>query len=136
MITESNLDNFIEFFRKGKSMRLSRSTDYALKAVAFIKKNEGAGIVLSASISAEYDIPLEYLLKILQQLVRAGLLLSKRGPRGGFSLAKKKITILEVIEGIEGKTPPAEISKDLKVIETTYDKAVEAFRYQLNKVTF
>jgi Rrf2 family protein len=47
---------------------------------------------------------LEYLLKILQQLVRANVLRSKRGPRGGFSLAKptNKITMLEVIEAVDG----------------------------------
>ena len=69
-------------------MRVSRSTGYAVLAVGYIAKTQGKGVVLSQSISKEYDIPLEYLLKILQQLVRANVLRSKRGPRGGFSLAK------------------------------------------------
>ena len=49
-------------------------------------------------------MPLEYLLKILGQLVRANILRSKRGPRGGFSLARaaKKISMLEIIEAVEG----------------------------------
>jgi Rrf2 family protein len=85
-------------------MRVSRSTGYALLAVGYIAKNQGDGVVLSQSISRQYDIPLEYLLKILQQLVRANVLRSKRGPRGGFSLAKppNKITMLEVIEAVDG----------------------------------
>jgi len=85
-------------------MRVSRSTGYALLAVGYIAKNQGDGVVLSQDISNEYDIPLEYLLKILQQLVRANVLRSKRGPRGGFSLAKptNKITMLEVIEAVDG----------------------------------
>ncbi len=85
-------------------MRVSRSTGYALLAVGYIAKNQGDGVVLSQDISNQYDIPLEYLLKILQQLVRANVLRSKRGPRGGFSLAKPpaKITMLEVIEAVDG----------------------------------
>ena len=85
-------------------MKISRSTGYALLAVGYIAKHKEQPIVLSQSISKEYDIPLEYLLKILQQLVRANVLHSKRGPRGGFNLAKpaKKISMLEVIEAVEG----------------------------------
>jgi Rrf2 family protein len=85
-------------------MRISRSTGYALLAVGYIAKNQGKKPVLSQDISKEYDIPLEYLLKILQQLVRANVLNSKRGPRGGFSLAKppKRITMLEMVEAVDG----------------------------------
>jgi Rrf2 family protein len=85
-------------------MRVSRSTGYALLAVGYIAKNQGDGVVLSQDISNEYNIPLEYLLKILQQLVRANVLRSKRGPRGGFSLAKptNRITMLEIIEAVDG----------------------------------
>ena len=85
-------------------MRISRSTGYAILAVGYIAQNQKQGIVLSQSVSKKYNIPLEYLLKILQQLVRANVLRSKRGPRGGFNLAQpaKKITMLQIIEAVEG----------------------------------
>lgn len=85
-------------------MRISRSTGYALLAVGYVAKHDKEGIILSQSIAKEYGIPLEYLLKILQQLVRANVLRSKRGPRGGFSLARpaNKVNLLEVIEAVEG----------------------------------
>jgi Rrf2 family protein len=85
-------------------MRISRSTGYGLLAAGYIAKSEKNGIVLSQTISKEYDIPLEYLLKILQQLVRANILRSKRGPRGGFVLSKptSKISMLEIIEAVDG----------------------------------
>ena len=85
-------------------MRISRSTGYALLAVGYIAKNQKEqGIVLSQRIAKAYKIPLEYLLKILQQLVRANVLRTKRGPRGGFTLAKppKKITMLQIVEAVE-----------------------------------
>jgi Rrf2 family protein len=85
-------------------MKISRSTGYALLAVGYLAQHQKEGIILSQAMSKQYNIPLEYLLKILQQLVRANVLHSKRGPRGGFSLARppKKITLLQVIEAVDG----------------------------------
>lgn len=85
-------------------MRISRSTGYALLAVGYIARNKDKKIIFSQDISKQFNIPLEYLLKILQQLVRANVLHSKRGPRGGFSLATpaNKISMLQIIEAIDG----------------------------------
>lgn len=123
-------------------MRISRSTGYALLAVGYIAKNQGKKTVLSQDISKQYDIPLEYLLKILQQLVRANVLHSKRGPRGGFSLAKptKQITMLEMIEAVDGPmTGQLNIAEQaggekfsLKA-EKVYEKSVAQARSVLEK---
>jgi Rrf2 family protein len=85
-------------------MKISRSTGYALIAVGYIAQHYKDGAVLAQRVSEEYDIPLEYLLKILQQLVRASVLRSKRGPRGGFFLAMDadKITMHQIIEAVDG----------------------------------
>jgi len=114
-------------------MRVNRSTAYALLAVGYIAKNQGDGVVLSEDIAKKYDIPLEYLLKILQQLVRANVLRSKRGPRGGFSLAKstQKIAMLEVIEAVNGPlTGELNLPKQTKSdkynakVQQTYNRAI------------
>jgi len=123
-------------------MKISRSTGYALLAAGYIAQNEKNGIVLSQDISRKYNIPLEYLLKILQQMVKANLLRSKRGPRGGFSLAKpaKKISLLNVIEAVDGPMVSqlnlAEHAKGLKYanrVAQTYDKAIAAAKVVFNK---
>jgi Rrf2 family protein len=117
------------------AMRVSRSTGYAVLAACYIAKNQGKGVILSQSVSKAYDIPLEYLLKILQQLVRANVLRSKRGPRGGFCLAKPatKINLLEVIEAIEGPMSgdlnlqeQAKGEKFSKKADEVYEKAVNS----------
>lgn len=124
-------------------MRVSRSTGYALLAVGYIAKNQGDGVVLSQDISSQYDIPLEYLLKILQQLVRANVLRSKRGPRGGFSMAKpaNKITMLEVIEAVDGPltgelnlTDQAGNDSYAVKAEQTYNKAIAQARSVFQKM--
>ena len=85
-------------------MKISRSTGYALVAVGYIAQNYQEGAVLSARVSKEYGIPLEYLQKILQLLVKANVLTSKRGPLGGFFLARpaEEITMLQIIEAVDG----------------------------------
>ena len=124
-------------------MRASRSTGYALLAAGYLAQHPKEKIVLSQSISKKYDIPLEYLLKILQQLVRANVLRSKRGPRGGFSLARptKKITLLQIIEAVDGpmistldlaEHAPGE--KYCKRVEQAYEKAIAQARVNFDKV--
>ena len=114
-------------------MRISRSTGYALLAVGYIAKNIDKKIILSQTISKEYDIPLEYLLKILQQLVRANVLRSKRGPRGGFSMSMtpSKVSMLHIIEAVDGPLsghytlfePPTK-GKYVTKVEKVYSQAI------------
>ncbi len=85
-------------------MRISTTAHYGLIAAGYIAEQADEGLVLASRISEEYDIPLEYLFKILQQMVKAGVLRSKRGRKGGFTLARpaKEITLLEIIEAAGG----------------------------------
>ena len=85
-------------------MKLSRSVGYGLVAVGQIAQSSTSDPVLAKTISKEHKIPLDYLLKILQQLVRAGILNGIRGPKGGFKLQRpaNKITLLDVVEAVDG----------------------------------
>jgi Rrf2 family protein len=77
-------------------MKVNTSTAYGLLAVGYIAKNKDKGLIMSQTIAKQYNIHSEYLLKIMQQLAKANVLRSKRGPHGGYSLARlpKKITML------------------------------------------
>lgn len=114
-------------------MKISRSTGYGLLALAYMARHADEKIIMSQTISKEYDIPLEYLLKIMQQMVRANILRSKRGPRGGFSLGRSlsKISMLDIIEAVEGPmsnqlnlAEQAPKEKCCAKIEKVYDKAI------------
>ena len=85
-------------------MKISGSMRYGLAAVGYIAQHCKDGPVKAARISKEYDISLKYLFKVLQQLVKANVLRSMRGPHGGFSLARpaEEITMLEIIEAVDG----------------------------------
>ena len=123
-------------------MRVNRSTLYGLLATSYLAKHHGEGIILSDDVSKEYNIPLEYLLKILHQLVKANILRSKRGPRGGFSLARppRKISLLQVIEAVDGPmVSPLDLSEHAKGgkfstrTEQIYKKAIAQARAVFEK---
>jgi Rrf2 family protein len=85
-------------------MKMTLSARYGLVAAGYIAAHADEGPVTAAKISEEYGIPREFLLKILQQMVRFNVIASKRGPGGGFTLPRpaKEISLLEVIEKADG----------------------------------
>src|SRR5215510_8486182 len=88
-------------------LRLSKKADYALIAMKHlaVRGDQGAGGSSSAREIAElYDIPIELMAKVLQRLVRRGLLASQQGTRGGYQLARvpAQISVADVIQAIDG----------------------------------
>ncbi|MBW4055226.1 MAG: RrF2 family transcriptional regulator [Proteobacteria bacterium] len=84
-------------------MRLSTKSRYGLRAMFDIAYNCGPEPVQIQDISRRQLISPRYLEQIFQNLKRAGLLKSKRGPQGGYALARKpnEITVLEILNATE-----------------------------------
>src|SRR5438309_913656 len=64
-------------------LRLSKKSDYALIAMKHLALRSDRGSSSAREIAALYDIPIELMAKVLQRLVRRGLLASQQGTRGG-----------------------------------------------------
>lgn len=86
-------------------MQITRAGEYAVLGLLNLGRRRGGLPVMIDVVSREEKIPRSFLAKIFQSLVRAGLLRSVRGSGGGFVLARApgEITVLEVIEAIEGR---------------------------------
>jgi Rrf2 family iron-sulfur cluster assembly transcriptional regulator len=84
-------------------MRLSTKSRYGLRAMLDIAYNCGPEPAQIQDISRRQEISPRYLEQIFQNLKRAGLLKSKRGPQGGYSLARppEEITVLEILNATE-----------------------------------
>ena len=84
-------------------MRISERVDNAVRAVAELAAGDGTPMKAEA-ISRRQDISLKYLLDILSDLKRAGLVRSKRGPDGGFALARPAtdISLADIFRAIDG----------------------------------
>ena len=86
-------------------LRLSKKSDYALIAMKHLAtRPDGGGSSSAREISESYDIPLELLAKVLQRLVRARLLVSLQGTRGGYRLGRSAalISVADVIQAVDG----------------------------------
>lgn len=85
-------------------LRLSKRADYALIAMRHLALNADRGWASAREIAEAYHVPLELLAKVLQRLVRKGLLASHQGIHGGYELARPAATIsvAQVIEAIDG----------------------------------
>jgi Rrf2 family protein len=86
-------------------LRLSKKADYALIAMKHLALKSGTGTSSSArEIAEQYDIPIELMAKVLQRLVRTGLLISTQGTRGGYTLSRPAptISVADVIQAIDG----------------------------------
>jgi Rrf2 family protein len=84
-------------------MLFTRKTDYALVALAGLtRRNHGASS--ARDLADELKLPLPVLRNILKLLTSQGVLVSSRGPSGGYQLARppREITLAEVISVIEG----------------------------------
>jgi len=81
---------------------LSRTAEYALRAIVWLSDHPGASVTGQA-IAVATQVPPDYLSKVMQCLVRAGLVEAQRGKNGGFSLVSNpdELTILDVINAVE-----------------------------------
>ena len=85
-------------------LRLSKKADYGLMAMKHLAEHGGQVSRSAKDVAEAYGIPTELLAKILQRLVKAGLLHSQHGTNGGYTLARDaaKISAFEVIRAIDG----------------------------------
>jgi Rrf2 family protein len=85
-------------------LRLSKKADYALLAMRHLAATPDREAMPARELAEAYDIPLELLAKVLQKLVRAGLLESHHGIKGGYGLARPpaSLTVADVIQAVDG----------------------------------
>ena len=85
-------------------LRLSKKADYALIAMKHLALRGDRGSSSAREIAEMYAIPIELRAKVLQRLVRRGLLVSQQGTRGGYQLARvpARISVADVIQAIDG----------------------------------
>jgi len=122
----------------------SKTCEYAIRAVIFIarKSSDGARVGIK-EIANGIDSPEHFIAKILQELVRGGLVLSQKGPSGGFYLDGKTLShsLADIVKAVDGdklftgcglglkecsESMPCPLHNDFKRIRTTIFQTLEA----------
>jgi Rrf2 family transcriptional regulator, nitric oxide-sensitive transcriptional repressor len=100
-------------------VKLSQTAEYALRAMVWLADHPGPAWA-AAEVAEASRVPPKYLSKVLQTLALRGLVVARRGPGGGFLLARppEAISVLDVVNAVDpiesiaccplgyGTTPP------------------------------
>lgn len=89
---------------------LSKTAEYGMRAVLYIALNQSGNKkdkkrISTKDIAKDLKVPYHFLAKVIQKLVKAGIIHSKRGKNGGFFLKKspEKVKLIDVVLALEGK---------------------------------
>ena len=132
-------------------MKLGDGVEQAIHCVALLAALPADGVVPAAALAEYHGVSPSYLVKHLQALAGAGLLVSVPGPAGGYRLARPptKITLLDIVVAIEGPEPafrcaeirqrgpnplPGKPTRPCE-INAAMQRAEQAYRRELARVT-
>jgi Rrf2 family protein len=100
---------------------ITRRGDYGLVAILYLAREKPGHLSQIHEIASNCGLPEPFLAQIMRLLVRAGLVHSKKGVGGGFTLARepKDISFLDVLEALEG---PVAVNRCQSPIDTCEHK--------------
>lgn len=89
---------------ENQSMQISRAGDYALRAVVYLSRQSDSRLCTIVEIAHAQQIPQAFLAKLMPRLIKAKVLNSVQGPKGGYRLSRpaSEINFLQVIQAIDG----------------------------------
>jgi FeS assembly SUF system regulator len=96
-------------------VRLGKLTDYGLVLMTCIARDQRAPLRTARDLARESKLPLSTVSKLLKELLQSGLLVSHRGIKGGYILARdpRQISVIDMIAAIEGQMALTECSTDV-----------------------
>lgn len=111
---------------------LTKNSDYAIRALLALAK-EPEQYRSARDLSSDLKIPYEYLRKILQRLVKEGLVESKEGGIGGFKLTKppKELAVSDVMKIFQG---PIQLSECLFRSQVCANRANCVLRHNIMRI--
>ena len=104
---------------------------YAVVAMAELARS-GERPVPIAQVAERRDMPVQFLEQLFSTLRRDGLLVSQRGVKGGYTLARPpdQITVLEVVQALDGK-----VGAEADEAGGIWEEGVEALRDVFSRTT-
>jgi Rrf2 family cysteine metabolism transcriptional repressor len=113
-------------------LAITTKSPYAVRALTELARTGGSAPVPIGEIAKRRDIPVQFLEGLFATLRRAGILQSQRGVKGGYSFARppEEITVLEVVEALEGR-----LDGEASSAGEVWEEAVAAVRGVLGGVT-
>lgn len=97
-------------------IKISKTVEYSILALKYIADNEKFTTISSRKISNDLNIPYDLLSKLLQRLVKQGIIKSQQGKYGGYNLlvSEDKLSVLMIIEALD---------ENIQLTNCTFDNA-------------
>ena len=91
-------------------MLYSKSSEYAIQAMVYLAEAKSEKPVMTAKIAKDYNIPYQFLAKIVQTLVKHRLIKATRGRTGGINLYQdaENIYLYQIVDAVDGPPPEEE----------------------------
>jgi FeS assembly SUF system regulator len=96
-------------------IRLSKLTDYGLVLMSYVARNKIRALYTARDLAMESGLPAPTVSKLLRILQQAGFLVSRRGIKGGYSLARdpREISVSDIIAALEGPVALTDCSTEI-----------------------
>ena len=124
-------------------IKITRLTDYGIMLLTYFARSEQPPLRNARELARDAHLPLPTVSKILKVLARKGLLNAQRGPKGGFSLARRpeEITLAQIVDAVEGHMGITECSsgtcelEQMCPVQTNWQKISQAVWGALEHIT-
>ena len=124
-------------------MRLNSALYYAIVGIAQISAHDSQRPLSCPGLCKEFGLSNKFMSLILKRMTQAGLIMSTRGTKGGYKLAKPsdEISLLEILEAIDGTLAAGHVtvagfdSESAAIVERTLAEVVADARNRLDSVT-
>ncbi len=122
-------------------MRISQKLEYACRALAQLsKRHDGRTITRLDELAQREAISANFLVQILNDLRRSGIIDSKRGKAGGYLLSRPptEITLRQIVESVDPSLLHSTISTDGESgssVRDAWDSVFEEIRQRLDSIT-
>jgi Rrf2 family protein len=85
-------------------LALTTKSQYGLEAVLLLAGSYGNGLVQIKDVAEQRAIPQNYLVQVMNGLIKAGLVKAVRGQKGGYALVKSpdRVSLFDILEALEG----------------------------------
>ena len=124
-------------------MQLTRHTDYAFRVLIYLSSVEEGKLSTVGEIAEIFQVPINHLTKVVQQLGKAVFIITLRGKNGGIRLAHDPESILlgSVVRAMEATLDPVNCSQPLcrlKIncrLKPILNRAIQSFIETLDEYT-
>jgi len=126
-------------------IRMTKQADYGTVLLTFFAREHDKSMLSARDLAGRAQLPLPTVTKILKMLARGGVLVSHRGVKGGYSLARpaERITVAEIITALEGPIAITQCSLNARgcdqepvcPVRPNWQRIDHAVRHALDEVT-